>query len=171
MGKKNFIYYFGYGANTDAEMVKAIIGRRPEGKKAKLKNFELCVQRWHEMDDEVKRALIICKWNSAFRTYCARLNVGKETQGVLWTITKDEHRHISNWEMHGLWYKPTKVFVESEGKITEAITEIINDGTLKSALEIHGESYPVFLNNKQKMLEAAKAVREKMDNRYYTDLL
>ncbi len=168
--KKKFIYYFGYGANRDADMMHAMIGRRPEGKPAKLRNFELCVQHWHEVEEKVKKALTTCKWDSAFRTYCARLNVGKATEGTLWLITKDEHRHVGNWEMHGHWYKPVKIFLESEGKIVEAVTEIINDKTLRSAAEIYGEKHPIYLNDKKQMFDAAKAVRKKMGNKYYTDL-
>jgi len=155
---QKLIYYFGYGANVDADMLEAIIGRRPEGKLAKLKSFELCVQHWHEIEEKV-RNLLAKYWNESFRSYSIRPAESEEVQGIVWEITEQEHKRIGKWELHKLWYMPTKVFVESEGRIVEAMTEIINDKSLRTALEIHGESCPVFLNDKNKMLNTARKER------------
>ncbi len=56
------IIYFGYGANRSADMMKAIIGRKPEGVPAMLIDYELCIQRWGEIPDKVKMILAKCGW-------------------------------------------------------------------------------------------------------------
>ena len=68
---ENEILYFGYGANRDANMLKAIIGRKPSGFPVKLEGFELCVQTWEEIPQNVRRNLEK-SWNPDFRTFCIR---------------------------------------------------------------------------------------------------
>ncbi len=136
------VFYFGYGANKDIEMIEAIVGRRPESEKAVLKDFELCIQNWEEIPEKAKEDLKKV-WNKKFRSYVIKPSKGKEVAGTLWNITEQEHKHIAKWEMHNMWYEPVKIKVNGK----KAITEVFHF------------NYNAYLNDKNKMLEVARKTR------------
>ncbi|MBS3168639.1 gamma-glutamylcyclotransferase [Candidatus Woesearchaeota archaeon] len=153
------ILYFGYGANKNIDMIEAIIGRKPKGTPAKLKDYELCIQVWNEIPRKIKSILFECGWDDKFQTYCIRSKKGKEVWGTLWELTQAERDLIGHWEMHGIWFKPINVEVETfDGKNFQAETEIINDQTIKKIVK--GDTdYNPFPVEKQKILEIATKIR------------
>lgn len=139
------MYYFGYGANKDIEMLEAIIGRRPEGEKAVLKDFELCIQKWEEIPEKARETLKK-HWNKDFRSYVIKPSKGKQVSGMLWNITESEHKHIEKWELHNIWYEPVKIKLNGKN----AVTEVFNS------------HYNAYINDKKKMLEVAIKERSKI---------
>ena len=148
------INYFGYGANSTPEMMGAIIGRVPHGKHALLSNYELCIQRWSEIPENVRK-MLQSGWSPDFKTYCIRPKKGKEIVGTLWEITKDEREIMSRWEF---WYEKIQVFVKVGNKEVKAETEMINDPNIKDVVD--GKKYDPFPVPKEEILDRAKKVRK-----------
>lgn len=153
--ERRTIRYFGYGANASAEMMKAIIGRKPSGIVAQLKNYELQIQSWREIPPKVRK-LLRKQWKSEFRTYCVNPRQGEKVNGRVWLVTPKERRLISKWEF---WYRPitVKVRVQS-GKLVTAETEMVRKPATRKK-RINGKRYRFFLNSKRRMLEIAEKVR------------
>lgn len=153
------VLYFGYGTLSSSEMMKAIIGRKPKGTRAKLNNYELCIQKWKEIPSSAKRILRE-NWNSKFLSYFIRPKKGKTVFGKVWYLTKQEKKLVENWELIGLWYQSVKVRVRDyRGNIIKAESYMINDKNIKQA--VNGKNYKMFLNKGSKMFKVARLVREK----------
>jgi hypothetical protein len=149
------IKYFGYGANRSSEMMEAIIGRRPEGYPAELRGYELCIQKWEEIPEQVRETLSN-NWEPGFGAYCIRPKEGSQVTGQIWLLTEAERELVNNWEF---WYEQIEVQVEGQdGRISGVETEMIDDPKISQVVE--GENYPTFLNKKEGMLEVATRVRE-----------
>ncbi len=154
------VQYFGYGANRDPEMIKAIIGRLPIGYPAKFYGFELCVQTWKEMPQNV-RDILTSSWDPSFRTYCARAtnNSSLYIKGTVWELTREERRIIDSWELTGIWYKMYVMqYQKTSNHLTQVEIQVINDPGIKQ-VKI-GHRYKTFLNNKEKMLQVAHKNRK-----------
>lgn len=157
MGKK--MKYFGYGANSSAEMMKAIIGRKPKGYPAKLEGYELCIQKWEELSKNVRKRLDILrsKLKSGFKTYYIRATKGDIVAGKIWYITRKERDLVKNWEF---WCTPINVKVMLDnGKMVKAETEMIEN--LTSRQVVNGINYPLFLNKREMLFEVALGARER----------
>ena len=154
------VQYFGYGANRTPEMMEAILGRVPKGYPATLSGFELCIQSWEEMPEQVKK-LLQPSWNSKFRTYFVR-PVNRSTaivKGKVWVITKQERQIIDNWELTGQWYKVYAMqFHKSEDQVTQIEIQVMD--TPAATKVVNGKLYKNFLNSKEKMLRVARRNRE-----------
>ena len=143
-------------------MMKAIIGREPDGIAAFLDNHQLYIQTWNELPLQVRKELEE-SWNSEdnFETYFMSPLQGATTHGTLWTITPEERIYVNRWEMNdGFWYK--RIVAENvqdlEGNTYTASTEIILPPfSSRSVLDV---AYPAYLNNKEKMLRIATWLRE-----------
>lgn len=154
------VLYFGYGTLSSSEMMKAIIGRKPKGIRAKLNNYELCVQKWREIPSSAKRILRE-NWDSKFLSYFIRPKKGKTVFGKVWYLTKQEKKLVENWELIDLWYQSIKVRVRDyRGNIIKAESYMINDKNTKHVVK--GRNYRLFLNGRIKMLKMAAKARENM---------
>jgi hypothetical protein len=149
------ILYFGYGANASGEMMEAIIGRKPKGFTAQLKDYELWIQLWQEIPSNVRNILGI-DWNSDFKTYCISPQRGGLVNGRVWLLTPKERRLVSNWEF---WYQPIKAQARMQGgKLKTVETEMIRKRASEGK-KMNGERYKLFLNSTKRMLEVAKKER------------
>ncbi len=154
------VLYFSYGTLSSSEMMKAIIGRKPKGIRAKLDNYELCVQKWKEIPSSAKRILRE-NWDSKFLSYFIRPEKGKTIFGKVWYLTKQEKKLVENWELIGLWYHSIKVRVRDyRGHVIKAESYMIDDKNIKHVVK--GRNYRLFLNERIKMLKVAAKARENM---------
>lgn len=157
------ILYFGYGANVSPEMMEAIVGRTPTGEPATLLDYELVIQQGSEISEDVLRVLDLGRSPEEvadFRTYAIRPKQGAVVQGMVWQLTKLERELVDNWEMNdGMWYQKTNVTIKIEYGDILATTEIMDNPNLAVAASLE-PSLPVFLNQKQRMLEVATIVRQ-----------
>lgn len=150
--------YFGYGANSSPLMMEAIIGRRPEGFKAKLMGYALYVQAWEEIPEAAKK-ILQPSWDKDFRSYIAVPEEGALTWGMAWYLTSEELPMVGNWELHGIWYTPIQVqIVDLSGRSFEGETEVIL--STNSPMRIDGETYPIFLNDQEQMIRVAEETRQ-----------
>ncbi len=123
------LLYFGYGANKSPDMMEAIIGRKPIGFSAVLKDYELYVLGYNDFPRKARDKLKE-KWSTEFRTYCIRPKIGKKAIGKAWYLTPLEREFVRAWEF---WYKSVPVKIsDKDGKIWKAETEVILDKKIKS---------------------------------------
>jgi hypothetical protein len=159
----NMLTYFGYGANQSPEMMEAMVGRVPEGEPARLHDHELAIQQPHEISEVVRGILAAYRTEqevAEFETYVIRRRQGGVVIAMAWQLTPLERELVDNWEMNdGLWYQKTDVSVETARGLVAATTEIMDDPTFTAAVDLRPD-LPVFLNNKDRLLEVAEIVRE-----------
>lgn len=159
MSLKTDVQFFGYGANRDPDMIRAIIGRLPEGYPAVLQGFELCIQTWEEIPERARKILSY-SWDESFRSYALRptRKFSEKVKGVIWLISREERRLIDNWELNGIWYHVYLLkFLKPAGQISEIEIQVVNDPNIKK--KVNGIFYKNFLNDKEKMLQVAEKVR------------
>lgn len=151
------IYFFGYGADRDPEMMKAIVGRVPKGEEAAISGFELCVQSLADVPFKAQQ-IIKQSWDHSFKSYAIRpaRDMTSVVTGTMWELTPRERKLIDNWELTGLWYD---VFFIAKGAPHPVNIElqIIQNQPIRS-IE-NGRHYKTFLNTKDKMIDAANRLR------------
>lgn len=158
------ILYFGYGANSQREMMEAITGNKNlVGQPGVLRGFRLCVQRMDQVPESVKKILKE-SWPDSFETYI--IKSGEETDevvGTVWELTPLERELVRDWELVDFgWYKDADVKVAVDGNNeVDAQTEILGEGQ-EYDREVNGKDYPSFLNR----LEDFQKVAEKARNEY-----
>lgn len=168
------ILYFGYGANSQREMMEAITGNKNlVGQPGILEGFKLCVQKINQVPDSVfpnspaavsPKQILKESWGDDFETYI--IKPGKETdevKGTVWELTPLERELVRDWELVDFgWYKDLKgEAVTADGKIVDVQTEGLREGQ-EIDREIDGKNYPPFLNR----LEDFQRVAEKSRKEY-----
>ena len=153
------IKYFGYGANSDPEMMEAVTGTKLEGTPFVLKGFRFGILRLPELPRNVQR-ILRQDWDSNFRIYSlVRGADNNSVRGVLWELTDQQLALVHNWELIGLLPQEFTVYVEGENSnIFGARTVMITDPIAR--MIVNGESYPPFLNDRERMLSVARRSRE-----------
>ena len=157
--KEGTIFYFGYGAHRSAELMEALLGRRPDGTKAELKHYREYVQYWSAIPRLVQ-ATLIDYWHprERFRRYVIRPKRGFSVQGVVWEITPEERMLIGAWELNdGTWVTNSHMMIDREG-----VGEVMVETDILEHWD-NGLSLPtdtkLFLNSKARMCEVAQQVR------------
>lgn len=95
-------YFFGFGADTETEMIEAVIGRKPEYiTPASLHDYQLCIQ---ELDDISAakgnpREILRRAWGDSFKSYTIRQHKGETVSGSIFKITGYERRMLDAWEL------------------------------------------------------------------------
>ncbi len=160
--------YFGYGANRDPQMMEAITGNgNLAGRKAVLKDFQICIQRLDQVPPKAQKILRKAGWtDETFSTYTIRPDEGNEdslVHGMIWELTEHERNLVRNWELVGLWYKETNCQVMAdqiigEWSLIDVITEQLGDGQkIKEVAD--GTNYKTFLNDREVMFGVAREAR------------
>ncbi|HSA83630.1 MAG TPA: gamma-glutamylcyclotransferase family protein [Patescibacteria group bacterium] len=151
------IYFFGYGADRDPELMEAIIGRKPQGEKTTISGFELCIQSLADIPSKAQR-IIRQSWDHGFHSYVIRpaKDMHSIVSGMMWELSPLERKLIDNWELTGLWYD---VFFISKGAPhpMQMELQIIQNQPIRHIVD--GTHYKTFLNDKNKMIETATRIR------------
>ncbi len=156
---KSPIFYFGYGANKDPDMIAAIIGRKPEGEPAILEGWELCIQEWTDIPEKPREILVRAGWDEKFRSYSIRRAEREQVAGTLWELTQEEREGVADWELIEFgWYERAEVAVQTrEGQTARAQTEVVDKPGIEKAAD--GINYETFLNRREDMLRVAESAR------------
>ena len=112
----DYVYYFGYGANRNLDMIKAITGAEPVwGKEGFLKDYQLFLQPlkyvvdpkdFGQEDSFGARTRLQGKWGKEFKSYVVKKCTGSVVAGTIWKLTTRDLRWINNWELVDFgWYK------------------------------------------------------------------
>lgn len=153
------VKYFGYGANLDPEMMEAVTGAKLEGTPFVLKGFRLGILTLPELPRNVQR-ILRQDWDSSFRIYSIlRADNNDKVRGILWELTDQQLGSVHNWELTGPLSQEFTVYAYGENdQIFGIITVMITDPVAR--MIVNGESYPPFLNDKEKMLASARQGRK-----------
>ena len=111
------ILYFGYGANSQREMMEAITGNRNlKGQPAILKGYTLCIQKLSQAPDSVKKILRE-SWGDNFETYIIKPDKNGEVAGTIWELSPQDREVVRDWEMIDFgWYKDMKGEIQQNDK-------------------------------------------------------
>ncbi|MBI2613612.1 MAG: hypothetical protein HYW62_02475 [Candidatus Levybacteria bacterium] len=156
------ILYFGYGANSQREMMEAITGNKNlVGQPGVLRGFKLCVQRMDQVPDLPKKILKE-SWPDSFETYI--IKPGKETDevaGTVWELTPLERELVKDWELVDFgWYKDIRgKVVMQDGKEVDVQTEGFREGQ-EVDREVNGRNYKPFLNRLKDFQRVAEKARK-----------
>lgn len=161
------ILYFGYGANSQREMMEAITGNRNlKGQPGILRGYTLCVQKLSQVPDSVKKILLE-SWGDNFETYIIKPDKNGEVAGTIWELSPQDRELVRDWELIDFgWYKDMEgKAVIRDGKEVDVQTEGLREGHIVDR-EVRGKYYPPFLNK----LEDFQRVAEQSRKEYVTRL-
>jgi hypothetical protein len=158
-------YFFGYGADQEQAMLRAIMGESPEYVgEAVLRDYELRIQNLEEVTAEEAnpREILRRTWGDSFRSYVIVPRKGAQVHGAVFRITiKDRHK-IDEWELvREGWYRRAfiKVQLQGSGKKLRAETQVLNAG--QHAKATAGSHARHWLMPKTRLLSIARLMRNK----------
>ncbi len=110
------VYYFGYGANSQRDMVRAITGTDPEEiGRAVAYNYGMGVQTLSDIPTN-PRTILRHGWGDGFKSYVMTRRFLHRTYGTLWLISQQARKRIDHWELSDLgWYDRAFVTVRLVG--------------------------------------------------------
>ena len=169
----DYVYYFGYGANRDIEMIKAITGVDPIwGKEGLLKDYQLYLQPlkyvidpkdFGQHDSFGAKTRLQGKWSKDFKSYVVKKVPGSLVTGTIWKITTNDFRWINNWELVDFgWYKIALDTAETkEGQKYVVYVQLLTDKD-NPGEKVNGLNYPTYINDKKEILSVASGLRERI---------
>jgi hypothetical protein len=158
--KHRRLYFFGYGANRDPEMIAAIIGHRPKViGKATLENYQLRIQSFQEIPGTTSKPLVLLKsWGQSFKSYEITPQPGSKVSGTLFRITLHDRHLIDKWEFADTdWHDKVlvKVRLQNSGKTYPARTLQLGAGQRAKTLA-DGMAYDPWLQPKSHFIRMAE---------------
>ncbi len=125
--------FFGFGADSESEMIEAIIGRKPDiVGAATLENYQLCVQSLEDIptSGDNPREILRKAWGDDFVSYTIRQHKGVSVHGTLFRIRCRERMMLDIWELvREGWQDSVVVKVKlSNGKTVRAHTQRLPRG-------------------------------------------
>ncbi len=151
--------YFGFGANRDAAMIKAITGRSALHLPASLDGWHLCVQQLNDIPKKVQR-LLRRAWGDSFVSYGIVKQPAVRVTGTLWLLTDAQHRAIHSWEFIGSWSHNVQV---KAGINLFGLNFLVDAETEHLARQkvtlVDGQHYQTYLVPKSHILHIAEGVR------------
>lgn len=153
-------FYFGFGANRDREMIKAITGHYPIfGFTGEIKNFCLCYQNMEQIPKLAQKNLKNF-WDKNFRSYAIYPAKNNSVSGMVWLITNWQRKKISDWELDGLWSNKIKtrarIIIFNKMLELPVETEIIQH---QKHITLKQKRYQTFIVPRKKILQVARQTR------------
>ncbi len=126
-------YFFGFGADSEAEMIEAVIGRKPTYLgRAMLYNYQLCIQSLKDIPSTGSdpRSILERAWGSDFKSYTIRPHRGEMVRGSLFRVSGYERRLLDKWELVSEgWQDSRRIYVVTQaGKSVRARTQVLPQG-------------------------------------------
>lgn len=162
--RKRFGFVFGYGSDTEADVIKALTDRHPEYiGDAVLNGYELRIQYLDEISDVTVKKILRNAWDDNFRSYVIIENPAKSVMGKLYKIWIGDRHALDEWELVDLgWYQ--KVFVDVEltrnGKRYRAETQVLAPGSSARGTVPDGEVKHPWLQPKRQFIQTAEKLRD-----------
>lgn len=152
-------WYFGFGANRDVAMIRAITGSSAYGVPACVDDYQLCVQQLKDIPEQARK-ILMGTWGDAFCSYTIVSRPGSRVHGMLWLLTDQQREAVSRWELDGLWSSVVRVdarvsIAGRQFSLMAETEEIVN----QQAEEVNGQVYETFVVPREKILQVAREVR------------
>lgn len=168
-----YLYYFGYGANRDLDMIKAITGADPVwGKEGLLKDYSLFLQPlkniidpsdFGQSDSFGARTRLQQKWDNQFKSYVVKKSTGDSVAGTIWKLSTKDLRWINNWELVDFgWYNIDLGTAETKDAEEYIVYVQYLPDSSNPGDKVDGKNYQPYINNKEEMLETARGLKERI---------
>lgn len=151
--------YFGFGANKDIDMIRAVTGRGAFSIPATVDGFALCIEKFENITKKAQQ-ILTRHWDESFQSYGIVRRPKSAVSGRLWLLTNAQREAIKNWEIIGIWSHevsvqatvrlfgiPVTVRAESEELRGSYVDLVTND------------RYRPYIVPKKRILAVAKLVR------------
>ncbi len=151
--------YFGFGANSHPDMIRAITGQGALSFPATITGFALCIESFQYIT-KVAQNILRNHWDESFVSYGIVKRSKASVSGRLWLLTNAQREAIRNWEIIGVWSHecsvqatisllglPISIPAESEELLGNHVTIV------------PGDHYEPFIVPKEKILAVATDVR------------
>lgn len=159
------VYFFGYGADCEPDLIRAVTGHTPKiiGP-AMLNDYELRIQELDEITqagDNPPRQILHNAWGGRFRSYVIVPKGGASVRGMLYRISLHDRHLVDKWELVSEgWYD--KAFVEvalmGRQKTYRAETQVLAPGQ-SASVTADGDDYDPWLMSRQRLLDKAVALQ------------
>lgn len=152
--------YFGFGANSRLEMIRAITGRGAVSVPARLDGFALCIESFQNIAKKAQK-ILVQHWDTHFVSYGIIRKSKGSLNGRLWLLTNAQHEAIKQWELTGVWSHevPVTASVRILG-IPFSVPAKSEEPRHQNVQIVCGDSYPLFIVPKEKILSVATLVRQ-----------
>ena len=157
------VYFFGYGADSEPDMIQAITGHKPRVVGvALLADYELRVQHLSEITTKGANPQAILRkgWGGSFKSYVIVPSPGHVVKGTLFKVSLHDRHLIDNWEFVGQgWYDKAFVAVQlnDSGKVYSAETQVLAPGQ-DAAQPASGLDYESWLQPKSQFVSIARNI-------------
>lgn len=171
------VLYFGYGANSQREMMEAITGNKNlVGRQGFLKGFILCVQRLDQIPNTVfpgspvpvsPRTNLEDSWPANFESYIIKAGSREnKVAGTIWELTPQERELVRDWELVDFgWYVDIKATATMQnGQEISVETEGLRDNQ-EVDRTVEGQNYRPFLMPSEDFLRIAEKSRKEYSER------
>lgn len=152
--------YFGFGANSHPDMIRAVTGRGALSIPATVHGFALCIEKFCNITPKAQE-ILKRHWDESFVSYGIINKSGASVSGRLWLLTDAQREAIRNWEIIGMWSHDcavnAKVSIFGIPISVRAESEELH-GTHVTI--VPGDHYEPFIVPKEKILVVAADVRK-----------
>ena len=152
-------FYFGFGANRSADMIRAITGRSAIGVPAQIMHFQLCIESLRNIPLRA-RHILAEKWNENFVSYGIVPKREQQVRGHLWLLTDRQRECVRQWELVGAWSQDVCVtaYINFFG-LRIAIPAVSEALLQQKVTPVDGAQYETFIVPKEQILRIAESVR------------
>ncbi len=168
---KTIVKYFGYGSNSDKDMMVHMVGRKDlKGEPGKLIGYQLCVQSWDQIRNIVPsyspikispQQIIRQHFGDIFDLYIAVAKPDAVVYGTIWDLTPEEIDLVKEWELvdYGMQEEIQAMAMTSDGQLIQVETQAMVNPPAEFYVVIGGNDYPRYIADREKMLRAADETR------------
>ena len=158
------VYYFGYGADREVDMLRAITGHTPKllGE-AVLPGYSLHVQSLKDITTRHANPQRILEenWGKKFKSYVVVPQKNAKVIGNLYQMSLHDRHLIDDWELvdEGWYCKEfVRVQLRSSGKLYRVETQVLA-APQKPGQVVNGAVYKSWLQPKKLFVSLAKSLR------------
>lgn len=168
---KTIVKYFGYGSNSDKDMMAHMVGRKDiKGEPGKLIGYQLCVQSLDQIRGIIlpnsplkvsPQQLIRQNYGDTFDLFIAVPKPDAVAYGTIWDLTPEEIDLVKEWELveYGMQEEVQAMAMNSDGQLIQVEAQAVVDPPAKFYVVIEGNDYPRYIVDKEKMLSEADKCR------------
>jgi hypothetical protein len=168
---KTMVKYFGYGSNSDKNMMAHMVGRKNlKGEPGKLIGYQLCIQSLDQIRDIIPpnsplkvspQQIVRQGFGGAFELFIAVPKPNAFIYGTIWDLTPQEINLVKEWEMvdYGMQEEVQAMAMTSDDQLIQVEAQAVTDPPAKFHTTIEGNDYPRYIADRKKMLEVADQCR------------